>query len=1609
MIRNRYIRIVLTGVAILLLFLILVFILIRVPAVQNYAQKKVFQSLSEQYDAEWHIDKLKFSFIDKVEAEGILLKDQASDTMFSVKQLTVDISLFSLLGKKISFDEIAIDDASINLYELAGGDMNYSFLMPVSNENAEDVNTSSPVIDSWDIDFHSINLNKVELRYKTKDLKLVLTQEELLVDIDEIDFAQQKVSIDKFLSKNDYTYLSLADSDEQASLSLLPDMGWTITLDDLDLNHKLVEIEDEEITQISELDIVAENLDYQSGNLVVDIKKIKADYNNQIKLKEGSVQLSINQNRVVAKQLKLLTRHDQIAVNKFSVDLDSKSYDATDLYSDISFELLKMVRPYLPNYIKMLNGSAMQAKARTLHYDPRVIILDQIDLKYGSALSAKGSMDMKASDGDFQNMEVMNIYLDSLEVDLHQVDNMLSAYKMPDSLSRYNHLSASGRADGNLKSLSLDDFSLRIDDDFETEVQGTLQNIDAPDLLSYDLVFERLNINTLDFPYAFPEELSIQALEQLNYTGSVSGDRTATKLEGKLQSAIGYADANIALGYAGGIKQLTYKGDLALTQFDLGALLKNENLGKVTLATELDGQGVDIQEGNSKLKGVINDFEFRGYTYNIVSIDAHMHEGQVDGLINVDDPNAKLQYDGTFSMGEENSVFDFSIDIDTINLFDLNLYQDKISLSGSMKSHIRLPLSSRNQQELMIENLYLSNPIEHFYEDSISIVAISKSDSTFLSLSSDALQLKMDGIYQLQDLPGAINDIIASYNATDTFIGPNDISSKGIHLYGKLNTLMPVNVLLVEHQLQSKPMSLDVKVDFDQKLLAGEVEVDSFFYDDFFSEHILLTVANDTSDASILNLRIIGDMNSYNGTPVNNLTIKNRIKKGSIASTVTARDRSDNKMLELSSNSQFNADEILVTVEDNVILNNKDWKIQSGNFISIQDNCFSISNFELTDGNAMLSVNSDVEDGERLSVEFKNFEMGELADLILNEGHSATGTVNGEIDLMDFCKTPYFIANIEVEDIVYDSTSIGTLTISGDSDPVNSILKSEIKLAGLVNRVEGSAEYNTLTNQIDMNVLIDSLQLFLIEPFIQDIIKNTQGQLTGELNLSGKAQSPSISGFAQLHNTVTTIVANNTEYSLFDHKINFDDRSIDVGVLDIYDEEGNTAQLTGKIYHNKLQDVTVDLRIDTDKFIFLNTSFVDNPVFYGKAFLKAQGSIVGPPDLLKVDVSAKSLPATAITISPYDAESYLREDFITYGRPQEFEDLTDAYFLQLAQALPFDVTLLLEVTEESKLTLVVDPINGDKVEGYGSGNLRIQINPDGEQEFYGRYLVKQGIYTFSYGTFIFKEFEIRQGGSVQFNGSLLDAVVNIAAVHNVYTTTYELVKDEVTLEAEATDLSKFKSRTNVEVFLTLMGPLDDTEILLDIRIPELESSSLINPVVKKLEYLRDDPNELNNQVFGLLIFNSFIISQNSSFGIGSVGSNLALSSISELISSKLNNFAQNMIKGVDVNINVNSYNSEYVNSGSGGNVTEVGLQLSKQLFNDRLSVSAAGNVDLENNDQEGYSTVVGDFVLEYKLTMDGRYRVRVFSKSDYDRLLNENNSKNGVSLYFSKSFDSKVN
>jgi hypothetical protein len=155
-------------------------------------------------------------------------------------------------------------------------------------------------------------------------------------------------------------------------------------------------------------------------------------------------------------------------------------------------------------------------------------------------------------------------------------------------------------------------------------------------------------------------------------------------------------------------------------------------------------------------------------------------------------------------------------------------------------------------------------------------------------------------------------------------------------------------------------------------------------------------------------------------------------------------------------------------------------------------------------------------------------------------------------------------------------------------------------------------------------------------------------------------------------------------------------------------------------------------------------------------------------------------------------------------------------------------------------------------------------------------------------------------------------------------------------------------------------------------------------------------------VFALLILKRFI-SDNPFENQGAAGfEGTARSSVSKILTDQLNRLSEN-VRGVELSFDVKSY--EDYSSGKAQGNTELQLGLSKNLFNDKLVVKVAGNVDVEGeNSTRDVTDFIGDLALEYKLTTDGRFRITGFRSGNYDMIDGEL-TETGVGLIYIKDYN----
>ena len=411
--------------------------------------------------------------------------------------------------------------------------------------------------------------------------------------------------------------------------------------------------------------------------------------------------------------------------------------------------------------------------------------------------------------------------------------------------------------------------------------------------------------------------------------------------------------------------------------------------------------------------------------------------------------------------------------------------------------------------------------------------------------------------------------------------------------------------------------------------------------------------------------------------------------------------------------------------------------------------------------------------------------------------------------------------------------------------------------------------------------------------------------------------------------------------------------------------------------------------------------------FFGNVIVSGNATIFGAIDDIVIDGAISAVDNSKLSVSPLSIEDeILRDDFIIYtGDPRVIPADSLQYEVKSPKiALPFDVDLKVNVEKDSEFSMILNPITGDKLTCNGASNLALKLSKSGKMELFGTYTVTRGVYTFSYGI-ISKEFTIQPGSTVSFNGDPLEGILDVDAVYVANTSVYDLIQLEVT-DLDDQKKSDAQRKRDINVVLSLSKSILKPEIKLDLTTNEDGLKSSISDILdRKLVQLRADQDELNNQVFGLLLFNNFILAKNTETNIAKTGTDLAFRSVSGLIATQLNKLTDGLMKGFEVNFDLNSYSSDFLSQGQGGVVTELGLEVEQSLFDNRLTITAGTNINLETSSSKAdFNAIAGDFILNYKLNKDGSYRLKVFRKSSFDRIVDENSQKNGASFFARKEF-----
>ncbi len=677
---------------------------------------------------------------------------------------------------------------------------------------------------------------------------------------------------------------------------------------------------------------------------------------------------------------------------------------------------------------------------------------------------------------------------------------------------------------------------------------------------------------------------------------------------------------------------------------------------------------------------------------------------------------------------------------------------------------------------------------------------------------------------------------------------------------------------------------------------------------------------------------------------------------------------------------------------DSLMLNYDPWTVDPGNRIRFDQGGLNIHQFALQKSGQQLLLNSaSAESNAPLEIRFDQFRIATITAIAAQDSLLADGAINGGIVIRDLAQQPHFTGDLTINELSFKQDTVGNLALKVNNAQSN-VFHADIALSGKGNDVELSGDYHLKPNNqsvFDLALDIRKLQMSSLEAFSMGAITQAAGYIDGRVDIKGSVDQPDINGKLQFNQTRFSPAMLGSLFSIDQESITVNKEGIRFDNFTVRDSANNALNINGSAYTTNFINYRFDMDVLAENFQALNSIKRRDQLFYGQFYFDTDLHIGGTEAKPVIDGDLKVNERTRLTIVlPQESPGIVeREGVIRFVRAADSlvidSTVSAADSTAMSDLRGMDVSVNIEVDKKAELTLIVDEANGDFLRMKGTAQLNGGIDPSGKTTLTGTYEIEEGAYELSFN-FLKRKFNIRKGGKITWLGEPTRANIDLTAVYTAETAPLSLVENQI----DVPNINIYKQRLPFEVNLLLSGELLKPEIKFDVALPSEKNfhvdASVIDNVETRLTQLRSEPSELNKQVFALLLLNRFV-SENPFAGGGGMSAESAVrESVSRILSDQLNNLAADLIRGVDLNFDLES--TDDYTTGKMENRTDLNVSLSKSLLNDRLRVTVGSNFEIEGPQRgnQKANNLAGNVALDYLLSKDGRYMLRAYRKNNYE-------------------------
>lgn len=1172
-------------------------------------------------------------------------------------------------------------------------------------------------------------------------------------------------------------------------------------------------------------------------------------------------------------------------------------------------------------------------------------------------------------------------------------------------------LEVNTKINGSINDLKISYLQVKGFDDLHINASGIVKNAMDMDRLNYDLNIKDFSTSSKTIYKLLPQNTipnNIRIPSRLAIKGKAKGTLENINTQAQITSTLGNATIDAQLDMR---KKDTEKYQIAadVSHLDIGTLISNNQVGKITGTLHAKGQSFDLNQAVAQVSGNIQSAQFNKYNYQNVKLEAKINQGAFDAHVVSNDKNAQLNLVAQGEYKTDLKDVKLSGTVDKMDLNELGFYDSPLAIAGEVDANFDdLNIDALNGQ-LYLKNFAIADDKGVLPLSEISLVAISTADSNQLQIKSQVADAEMKGKFKLTQIASALTQTLNQYyhfqkDTNTTAIEP--------HQYFTFNAQIKDDDLIrkfLPELTRFDNITLNGKYDADSQQIFINGEIPKIVYAENQIENGVLTMSN--SDGQLNYQLKVGTLNNES-FKLNKIDLNGDIANNSINVNASTKDEKDQTQFLVAAQVNSLKDLTQIHLKPNgLILNYDQWQVSEENSINLLANGFVANDFQISNGESQIIVNSESNSpSSPLNIEIKDFKIETITELIKKQDLPAAGIINGTAQIRDLNTNMTFNADINVTDLEAFGQPVGNVTaklLNSSAENIN----ADVKLTGNNNDLSLVGNYNTKASAFDMDLNINRLEMNTIQGFTMNMIHDTEGHISGQLDIKGSIDEPQIRGQMKFNQVGLTLKEYGSNFRNIDDAIDFTSKGIEFNRFRINDNDGNTLTLNGDILTKNYSDFDFDLTANGRDFKVINSEESADALTYGVLAVNANLQIKGNLDLPVVSGTLAVTDETNFTFVLPQSNPSLEEregivEFIDQDKIALQETITEKELKAESRIKGFNVSVNIEIDKEAKTSIVIDKANGDFVELQGEAELTGGMDPSGKITLVGVYQVEKGAYEMSV-SLLKRRFDIQKGSTITWTGEPTTATLDITAIYQTNAAPIDLIEQQLT-GLSASETNMYKQRIPFNTNLILKGELLKPEISFDITLNEDNPSiatAVIDNTKSKLDQLRNDEAEMNKQVISLLLLNRFIGENPFQSQSGISAETMAKQSVSNIVSQQLNNLAADLITGVDIDFGLNT-DDDY-STGSKNTRTDLNVAVSKRLLDDRLKVSIGSNFGLEGDarENENMTNIAGDISVDYSLSRDGRYMIRAYRKNEYQVALQGQIIETGVGFIITLDYD----